>query len=111
MLNDEFEYYDRKRQFATAAVQNFAALSDEDSDDLIRRDEAGNILPGRCACIITYTTDTIDTIDTVDRSDRISAVVSRPRRGYRSRSCFCLSHLSTGALLALPRFSMRMLMV
>ena len=58
MLNDEFEYYDRKRQFATAAVQNFAALSDDDIDDedsmsdhLIRRDEAGNILPGRCACI------------------------------------------------------------
>lgn len=83
MLNDEFEYYDRKRQFATAAVQNFAALSDDDIDDedsmsdhLIRRDEAGNILPGRCACIITYT---IDTVDTVDRSDRISAVVSRPR--------------------------------
>ena len=78
MLNDEFEYYDRKRQFATAAVQNFAALSDddiddEDSDDLIRRDEAGNILPGRCACIITYTIDTIDTID------RISTVVRRPR--------------------------------
>ena len=78
MLNDEFEYYDRKRQFATAAVQNFAALSDDIDDedsggDLIRRDEAGNILPGRCACIISYTIDTIDTID------RISAVVRRPR--------------------------------
>lgn len=50
MLNDEFEYYDNKRQFSTNAVRNFAALSDDNEDsDLMRKDMDGNILPGRCA--------------------------------------------------------------
>jgi uncharacterized Zn ribbon protein len=49
MLNDEFEYYDHKRQFSTNAVRNFASLSDEDDDsELMRKDANGNILPGRC---------------------------------------------------------------
>jgi len=49
MMNDEFEYYDHKRQFSTNAVRNFASLSDDDDgSELMRKDANGNILPGRC---------------------------------------------------------------
>lgn len=49
MLNDEFEYYEQKRQFSTNAIRNFAALSDDaDDSELMRKDTNGNILPGRC---------------------------------------------------------------
>ena len=47
MLNDEFESYDHKQQFSTDAVRNFAAHSDDDGSELMKKDARGNILPGR----------------------------------------------------------------